>query len=78
MAETACDELTPTPIPRPPVLLGGRRERKYNERLLGRGKDRERSLTNYRHGQNRLDLGQINLIYYQCNWNMVMRNKAKS
>ena len=24
-AETRCDELTTTPIPRPPVLLGGRR-----------------------------------------------------
>jgi len=26
-AETTCDELTVTPIPRPPVPLGGRRER---------------------------------------------------
>ena len=28
MDETTCDELTAIPIPRPPVLLGGRRERK--------------------------------------------------
>jgi len=26
-AETTCDELTTTPIPRPPAPLGGRRER---------------------------------------------------
>jgi len=26
-AETTCDELTVTPIPHPPALLGGRRER---------------------------------------------------
>jgi len=26
-AETTCDELTTTPIPHPPVPLGGRRER---------------------------------------------------
>ena len=25
-AESTCDELTATPIPRPPALLGGRRE----------------------------------------------------
>ncbi|CAM9620143.1 unnamed protein product, partial [Bubo scandiacus] len=30
------------------------RERKYNERLTGQDKDREMSLTNYHHGQNRL------------------------
>jgi len=28
-AETTCDELTVTPIPHPPVLLGGRRERNW-------------------------------------------------
>ncbi|GAB0176110.1 zinc finger and BTB domain-containing protein 5 [Grus japonensis] len=28
-AETTCDELTPTPIPRPPVPLWGRRERNW-------------------------------------------------
>ena len=31
-------------------------EKKYNEKLMGRDKDRERSLTNYRHQQNRLNL----------------------
>ena len=30
--------------------------RKYDERLVGRDKDRERSLTSYRHGKNRVDL----------------------
>jgi len=30
-AETTCDELTITPIPRPPALLGGRRERNRSE-----------------------------------------------
>ena len=30
-AETTCDELTITPIPRPPVLLWGMRERNENE-----------------------------------------------
>jgi len=28
-AETTCDELTTIPIPRPPVPLGGRRQRKW-------------------------------------------------
>ena len=30
-AETMCDELTATPIPHPPVPLGGRRERNGSE-----------------------------------------------
>jgi len=30
-AETTCDELTTTPIPRPPAPLGGRRERNGSE-----------------------------------------------
>jgi len=30
-AHTACDELTATPIPRPPALLGGRRESNGSE-----------------------------------------------
>ena len=30
-AETTCDDLTVTPIPHPPVLLGGRRERNRSE-----------------------------------------------
>jgi len=39
-------------------LLSWTGERKYDERLEGRDKDRERSLTNYCHGQNRLNLGR--------------------
>ena len=36
-AETRCEELTPTPIPCPPVLLAGRRQRKLGVKLcLGR------------------------------------------
>jgi len=40
-------------------LLSWTGEKKYDERLLGRDKDMERSLTNYHHGQNRLDLGKL-------------------
>ena len=40
-------------------LLNCRGERKYNEGLMGWGRDRERSLTNYHHGQNRVDLGKL-------------------
>jgi len=43
-------------------LLSWTGEKKYNERLVGRDKDRERSLTNYCHRQNRLILGKINLL----------------
>ena len=46
----------------------GRMERrKYNKRLVSQDKDREGSLTNYGHRQNRLNLGkkEINLICYQ-------------
>jgi len=35
-AETRCDELTVTPIPRPPVPLGGRRERNGREAEPGK------------------------------------------
>ena len=38
-------------------LLSWTGERKHNERFMGQDKDRERSLTNYCHRQNRLDLG---------------------
>lgn len=49
--------------------------RKYGERLMGQDKDRERSLSNYHHGHNRLNLGKKNnLIYYQSN-QRIMRNK---
>jgi len=34
-------------------------EKKKDERLLGRDKDRERSLTDYHHGQNRLNWGKL-------------------
>jgi len=34
-------------------------EKKYNERLVGQDKERERSLTNYHHAQNRLVLGKL-------------------
>ena len=60
-------------------LLNWTGERKYNERLVGQDKDRERLLSNYHHGQNRLDLGKkINLIYNQSNHSRIMRNKTKS
>ena len=36
VTETTCDELTTTPIPRPPVLLGGRRERNGSEAEPGK------------------------------------------
>jgi len=38
-------------------LLKWTGERKYDERLEVRDKDKERSLTDYCHGQNRLNLG---------------------
>jgi len=34
-------------------------EKIYDERLMGRDEDRERSLSNYHHGQTRLDLGKL-------------------
>jgi len=33
-------------------------EKKYDERLVGRDEDREISLTNYHHRQNKLDFGK--------------------
>jgi len=55
------------------------RERKYDERLEGRDKDRERSLSNYRHGQNRLNLGRKgSLIYHQSNQSRIIGNKTES
>ena len=41
------------------LLLNWAGEREYNERLMGRDKDGERSLSNCCHGQNRLDLGKL-------------------
>lgn len=41
----------------------GIERRKYNERLMGEDKNRERSLTNYGHRQNRLgEKNQFNLL----------------
>jgi len=40
-------------------LLSLTGEKNYNERLMDPVKDRERSLTNYHHGQNRLDMGKL-------------------
>jgi len=40
-------------------LLNWTGEKKYSERLLGQNKDRERSLNNYCHRQNRLNLGKL-------------------
>jgi len=49
-------------------LLSWTGERKYDERLKGRDKDRERSLTSYSHGQTRLNLGRKG--------SMIVRNKT--
>jgi len=69
----------------PPKLLyhspssTGQGRGKYDERLMGRDKDRERSLTNYCHGQNRLNLGRKgSLIYHQSNQTRIVRNKSRS
>jgi len=34
-------------------------ERKCNGRLMGQDKDKETSLTNYHHGQNKFSLGKL-------------------
>jgi len=61
------------------LLLCWTGEREYDERLEGRDKDRERSLTNYCHRQNRLNLGtKKSLIYHQSNQSIIMRKKTKS
>jgi len=36
-------------------------EKKYDKKLMGSDRDRVRSLTNYHHGQNRLNLGKKKL-----------------
>jgi len=51
-----CQVPTKTTLSLP--LLSWTGERKYDEKLEGWDKDRERSLSNYRHGQNRLNLGR--------------------
>jgi len=59
-------------------LLNWTEERKYDERLEGRDKDRERSTTSYHHGQNRLNLGRKErLNYHQSNQNRIVRNKTR-
>lgn len=57
-------------------LLNWIGERKYNGKLRGQDKDKERSFINYCHGQNRP--GEIRLIYYQSYQNRAKRNKTKS
>jgi len=60
-------------------LLNWTGERKYDERLEGRDKDRQRSLTNYCHGQNSLDLGRKgSLIHHQSNQSRIVTNKSRS
>jgi len=49
----------PTKAPLSLHFTAGQGRKKYNEGLLGRDKDRERSLTYYCDGQNRLNLGKL-------------------
>ena len=59
-------------------LLSWAGERRYGERLQGRDKDRERSLTSYCHGQNRLSLGRKgSLIHHQSHQSGTVRNKSR-
>jgi len=53
-------------------LLSWTGQRKYDERLEGQDKDREKSLTNYRHGQKQFELGEKSLIYHHSN--QIVRN----
>jgi len=67
-----CQVPTKTALSSP--LLNWIGERKYDERLEGRDKDRERTLTNYHHRQHRLYLGRKgSLIYHQSNQSRIMR-----
>ena len=68
----------PTNAPLSLPLLSWTGEKKYEERLMGRDKGRERSLTRYPQGQIRLNLGKKSLIYHQSNQNRIMRNQNKS
>lgn len=61
-----------------PTLPSWARERKYNERLKGQGKDRERSVTSYCPGKSKPNLGKKSLMYYQLYQNREIRNKPKS
>ena len=72
-----CQVPTKTALLLPLLIWTG--ERKYDERLKGRDKDRERSLTNYRHRQNRLNLGRKgSLIHHQSSQRRIVRNKTRS
>jgi len=54
-------------------------ERKCDERLVDRDKHRERSLTNYRHRENRLNFRRKgSLIHHQSNQRRIVRNKIRS
>ena len=67
-----CQVPTKTALSLP--LLSWTGERKGDERLKGRDKGRERSLTNYCHGQNRLNLGRKgSLIHHQSNQSRIVR-----
>ena len=67
-----CQVPTKTALSLP--LLRWTGERKNDERLESRDKDRERSLTNYCHGQNRLNLGRKgNLIHHQPTQSRIVR-----
>jgi len=60
-------------------LLSWIGERKYDEGLGGQDEDGERSLTNYCHGQNRLNLRRKgSLIHHQSNQSRIVRNKSRS
>jgi len=56
-------------------LLSWTGERKYNKRIMGQDKGRGRSLSSYCHGQNRLSLGKMKLIYCQSNQSRVVRKE---
>jgi len=54
-------------------------ERKYGERLVGRDKDRERSLINCCNGQNRQNVGRKgSLVYDKSDHSRVVRNNTRS
>lgn len=62
----------------PSAHLSWTGERKYNERLLGQDKGRERSFTRFLSQAKRTWLREINFIYYLSSQSKEMRNKLKS
>jgi len=67
-----CQVPTKTALSLPHLSWTG--ERKYDKRLEGQDKDRERSLTTYCHGQNRLNLGRKgSLIHHKSSQNRIIR-----